>query len=230
TATAALTATPGEARPVVQDAAAQLAWREDLAALAATIRKQHPNPFFRTPEADFQAQVDALDRDIQFLTRDQIILGLIRLSALIDGHTHLSISQPALGYHIYPLHLYWFRDGLFVVDALPPYQDAIGARVLRLGRLDADALLAALGPLAQHDNDMTIRSVTPLFAVVPEVLLAAGIIEAADRPGLVLQKPGGEPTTLNPAPVSFEAYRAAWPSPSLLGLPQQAGLLYLSRR
>src|SRR5258708_17600080 len=61
-ATAAAALTPGSNRPIVHDAAAQKAWREDFTALSDQLRQQHPNPFYRDSEADFQKLVDTLDQ------------------------------------------------------------------------------------------------------------------------------------------------------------------------
>lgn len=194
------------------------------------LRQNHPNPFNETPEGDFQKQVDTLDQEIPFLTRDQVILGLIRLAARIDGHTHIQITQPALGYHVYPLHLYFFSDGLYVTDALEPYRSSIGARVVSIGHQTAAQLYPLLAPVANHDNDQTIQSILPLFYLVPEVLRAAGVIDDPARPQFVLESPNGERVTLNPAPISFDEYRSHWASSSLVGLPPQAAPLYLSRR
>ena len=198
--------------------------------LADDLRVHHPNPFYRASETDFQKLVDTLDQEIPALTRDQIMVGFIRLAAMIDGHTRIDITQPALGFHVYPLHLYFFNDGLYVVGAQNPYQDSVGARVISIGHLTTDQLYPILAPLANHDNDMTIRLYMPLFYVIPEVLRAQGVIDDIAQPGFVVQKPNGERISLNPVPIDFADYRREWPAASILGLPQQAAPLYLSRR
>jgi hypothetical protein len=77
---------------------------------------------------------------------------------------------------------------------------------------------------------MTVRSIAPLFHVVPEVLRAQGIIDDVAQPAFVLEKPDGTRVTLNPAPINFDDYRRQSGQRSLVGLPQQAAPLYLSRR
>ena len=42
-------------------------WREDLQYLAKSLRSRHPNPFYKTPEAEFDRAVAELDREIPTL-------------------------------------------------------------------------------------------------------------------------------------------------------------------
>lgn len=219
------TATPTPAP--LQDSLAQQAWRDDLQFLATKLRERHPKPFYRTTAAEFDQAVRALDAAIPSLTRDQIVVGLIRITAMIDGHTQLPLNQPALGFHAYPLWLYWFSDGLYVVDALEPYRASIGARIVQIGGQAIEQVSAQLLPLAHHDNTMSARSVATLFHIVPEVLVAQGLIADPARPGIVLAYPDGRQATIDPAPITFAAYRA-WRSRGLQGLPPRDDLPALS--
>lgn len=191
------------------------------------LRERHPKPFYRTTAAEFDQAVRALDAAIPSLTRDQIVVGLIRITAIIDGHTQLPLNQPALGFHAYPLWLYWFSDGLYVVDALEPYRASIGARIVQIGGQAIEQVSAQLLPLAHHDNTMLARSVATLFHIVPEVLVAQGLIADPARPGIALAYPDGRQATIDPAPITFAAYRA-WRSRGLQGLPPRDDLPALS--
>jgi hypothetical protein len=227
---------------MIQTEQAQQAWREDLNYVAERLRTQHPKAFYRVSEQEFQRAVDDLDAQIPYLTDDQVRIGLIRIAALIDGHTQIPVTQSRLGFHIYPLRLYQFSDGLFVIDAQEPYHDSVGAKIVQIGSIDVDEAYRRLATLAPHDNDMTIRLLTPLYYLIPEVLVATEVISDAAMPAFVLER-GGKRSTINPVPITFDAYRnwtggttsgpAQQPGPrggALVGLPQQPQPLYLSRR
>lgn len=225
---AAHTTAAGSAAPALaMSAAEQSARREDLRYLAEQLRTRHPKPFYRTSAAAFEQAVQQLDAAIPALTRDQFVVGLIQVAAMIDGHTQLPIWQPGLGFHMYPLRLYWFRDGLFVIDAQPPYADAIGARVLRIGALDTAEAARQLDPLAQHDNAMTTRSVAPMFYLMPEAQAARGVA-APGAPAFTLAYADGSERALTPEPITIADY-LAWAGGRLAGLPQRAQPLALSR-
>jgi pimeloyl-ACP methyl ester carboxylesterase len=210
-----------------QDDAATARWREDLRALTNAIRTIHPKPFWRGNERDFQAEVDQLDRAIPYLDDNAIKVGLIQLTAMIDGHTILPFSQGPMGFGYYPLRLYSFSDGIFVIDAQPPWQDVIGARLVQIGDLSADEAFRRLAPLAQHDNDLTLRLLTPVHMLVPEELIATGVIADPTRPNFVFELRDETRRTLNPPPTTTDLFRA-WGG-GFAPLPQQGGALYLSR-
>lgn len=220
-------AAPAAAGPPVQDAAAQQAWRADLRFLAERLRTRHPRPFYRTGEAEFEQAVQQLDADIPYLTREQIVVGLFRIAAMIDGHTQMSFLQGDHGLRMYPLRLYWFSDGLFVTDAQPPYRDAIGARVVQIGDLPIDQAAQLIDPLAQHDNAMSRRSVAPMFYVMPMVQVATGVAQP-DTAGITIEHAGGKRSVLSPAAISIADY-LAWTHRHLVGLPERPEPLTLSR-
>lgn len=210
-----------------QDDAATARWREDLRTLTETIRAVHPKPFWRGNERAFQAEVDQLDRAIPYLDDNAIKVGLIRLTAMIDGHTILPFSQGPMNFGYYPLRLYAFSDGIFAVDAQAPWQGVIGAKLVQIGTVSADEAFRRLAPQAQHDNDMTLRLLTPVHLLVPEELIAAGVIADPMRPGFVFELRDGTRRTINPPPTSTEYFRAQ--GGGFAPLPQRGGALYLSR-
>src|SRR5687768_500944 len=92
-------------RALIQDEAAQQAWREDVDSLLEKLVDRHPNPYFRFSEAEFQAEVDNLKAEIPYMTDNQIILEMARITGMLDGHTHLFMLDPSVNFHLYPLRL-----------------------------------------------------------------------------------------------------------------------------
>ncbi len=114
TATTAPLPTP---KPTADQAAL---WREDLQALARAMPVGHPNLFWRVSEAEFQAAVADLDARIPELTDEAVIVELSRIVSFADGHSFIPLFQSAVAFHLYPLRLYWFSDGLYVEEACEP--------------------------------------------------------------------------------------------------------------
>jgi esterase/lipase len=217
-------------RVIQQSKEAQTAWREDLRALDVAIRKEHPNQFFQTPEADFQKMVMALDTDIPYLTTSQIKAGLVRIAAVVDGHTMIPTYQPAIGFHRYPLRFYLFSDGLYVIAAQQPYQTAIGKRLIQVGHTSVERAWQTLQGFASRDNEMTIKLNTPLFFIMPETLHASGLIDDPAQPNFLLEDMSGKTMTLNPSQMTSTEYQEWLVYPSGVGLFQRPGPLYLQRR
>ena len=112
-------------------------WREDLAYLARELPRRHKNLFHSISRAQFDSALAVLDRKLPGLARHQVIIELARLVALVgDGHTNVAPTRdPKIGFHAYPVRLYFFKDGLFVRSAAKAQGDLVGAKVLRIGRL-----------------------------------------------------------------------------------------------
>jgi hypothetical protein len=227
TATVAPTATLAPT-PTVDRVAA---WRADLQALSKAMVKEHPDLFWRTDQAAFEALVADLDRRIPELSDAAIVVELSRIVSVADGHSFLPLFQPAVAFHLYPLRFYQFSDGLYIVEADAAHQDLVGARVTQIGGQAVADAYAAAAPLVPYDNDQTVALLVPVYLNVPEVLLALGLISDAAHPGFGLEMPDGTQRTVDLAPIESDAYRN-WLDTHLVlaGLPQAPEPLYLSRK
>lgn len=230
---------------IVNIADATELWREDLQFLAEVLIKNHREPFRTIPEQQFNAAVADLNDRIPSLTDQQIVFSFIQLTAMIrDGHTFITPLQDGLDFHMYPLRLYWFSDGLHIIDARTPYQDSIGKRVLSIGAFTVNEAYELIKPTISSDNELSALAIAPIRMILAEELLALGIIPDLNTPEFVLEDASGNQSTLNLAPISISDYRE-WVYPKqpprgissaydeitfVSGLPQQEEPLYLSHR
>jgi len=181
-------------------------WRQDLTYLATELPRRHVNLFFQLARPTFDAAVQDLDRAIPSLTDAQVMVGLARIVALAgDGHTNLWLTNTATGFRRFPLTLYWFQDGLFVTRASDTYARAVGVRLLRIGDNDVERIYGAVSPLISHENDYWVRSASPDYFVIPEVLQALGFIPSANSASFTLQDIYGKVFTLDIAAVPLTA-------------------------
>src|SRR5262245_46975388 len=107
-----------QARPSAPTTLAQ-----DVRDLGATIPDIHPDPFRSVSRQRFQAEVNTLAQRASTISRDELLVGIMRIIALLgprNGHTGLFPGDPShtRELHLYPLRLYAFADGLYVVDAV----------------------------------------------------------------------------------------------------------------
>jgi len=104
------------AAPATRTGAA--AWRADLDTLRRELPIRHPAPFLNVPRARWDSAATTLDRQLPTMSRNQALVGFMRMVAMLgDAHTNLD-PGPALGLRFYPLELYAFDDGVFVRRAL----------------------------------------------------------------------------------------------------------------
>ncbi len=168
-------------------------WREDLRFLTAMVREIHPRPFGRVPEARFDSAAASLAREIPGLRDHEVMIGLMRLVAMLeDGHSMVFPFGPRLGFHVFvPVRLYSFEDGLFVLSAAEPYARYAGAKVLRVGSLEAREALTRVLAITSGDNDQTRLDRAPLLLMMPRVLQAIGASSDSARVRFEVQLPNG---------------------------------------
>jgi Peptidase family S41 len=161
---------PGSASGGRLDAAA------DIRNLVAELERQHPNPYHAVSREDFRRAADDLATRAPGLRRDQLVVGVMRLMALLgerDGHSGVHPLSPGQNLRAYPLRLYRFPEGFFVARALD--SSLIGTRVTAIGGVPIDEVEARVRPLITRDNEWTVLDRLPFFVVVAEVLAGLDI-------------------------------------------------------
>ena len=188
----------------------------------------HPNVTHSVSLALLNDASAALAARVPSLTDDEVLVGLMRIVGLVtsggcDGHTGLYVwGEGTYPVDSLPLRLWWFDEGMYVVDALPPYRDLIGSRIDAINGRAMSEIVAAVGPLVPRDNDTTATLLTPRYVLIPQVLRGLDLIAA----GPLTVSVAGQ--TIPIAPIPMAAYNA-WAGPYGLFLPDDPSVLYLSR-
>ena len=207
-------------------------WREDIARLVPGMDLLHPNLTHGVSRAELDGAALQLAARAGSATDDELMVGVLGIVALVsksgcDGHTGAYIwGSGTYPVDSLPLRLWLFDDGVYVVDALDPYRDMIGARITTIGGHATDEVIAAVTPLVAHDNAATIRLLMPRFLLIPQVLRGLGLIGGGSV-GVGLATAQGSVERVV-EPISMADYNA-WAGPYGLFLPTDPALLYLSR-
>ncbi|MGZ8782344.1 MAG: hypothetical protein ACXWZB_02475 [Gaiellaceae bacterium] len=154
--------------------------QREIRELAETMEATHPDLFHQVPRATFRAEATKLVDSAPKLSPDELVVGLMRLAALPgarDGHTAVyPFDQHARTLHVYPLRLYDFADGLYVVGSTGP-EDLTGRKVTAIGGAPIDEVVERVRPLVPHDNESGLRWLLPEYVATAEVLRGLGIVE-----------------------------------------------------
>src|SRR5581483_2396895 len=180
-------------------------WKQDLNYFADEFPAKHIDFAKLYPQPAFNNELSALRSDITKLTDNEIVLRLMRLVASANvGHTYVYLPTLKLGFRPMPITFEWYSDGLAIVAATPDNKAALGARVLRIGNLTPEQLLAAVAPYIAHENDTWLREQSPAFFQTVKVLKLTRAMGDDNRLELTLVKPGGEPFKLVVTPQAGE--------------------------
>jgi len=152
-------------------------WNEDLDFLARDMPAYHANLFHSISRQQFDSSLTSIRTRLPSLTRDEVIVELERLAAMIgDGHSNVSPwRDTVIAFHTLPVALYRFAGGYYVRAATREHASLLGARVTRIGSVPIDSAELLVTPLIGRDNAMAIPLYAPLLLVMPEVLHAVGL-------------------------------------------------------
>lgn len=208
-------------------------WIDDLEMLIPAMDAIHPDLGHSTPVAQLQSAVESLIDTIPAENDDELMVGVLRIVAMVsaaghDGHTGAFIwGTGTYPVHSLPLRLWLFPEGVYVVDALPPYEDLVGAKIATVAGHPIADVLSALDPLIPRDNPTTVTLLTPRFLLIPEVLHGLGLVDAIGPVELGLATGPEVVDLMSVEPVAMADYNA-WAGPYGLHLPDDPDVLYLS--
>ena len=206
----------------------------DLEALLPGMEAIHPDLFHGTPRAELESAVNELVAEVPTASDDELLDGVLRVVAMVsaggrDGHTGAFIwGSGSYAVHSLPLRLWQFSDGMYIVDALPPYEELVGARLDAVDGMPTSDVAAALDPLIPRDNPTTVTLLTPRFLLMPEVLHGLGLIDGVDAVELGITDSSGAEQSVEIAPIRMADYNG-WAGPYGLHLPPIPEVPYLDR-
>lgn len=202
-------------------------WRYDVDYLLSEVKRLNA-VYSKAPFPDqLLRAADKLKADIPKLSNEQIFVEMQRLLTFL-GQTHNSLfgTGERLKLTHLPLYFYVFPEGLYVVDALAPYEDLIGAQVLRFDDTTAEQAIEATRYIVGRENDMQILWTAPGNLKVLQILHALKISKNPDRVNLTVVDREGKTRTISPEPVA-SLPRQKLNAPRISGLP--AVPLYLTK-
>jgi hypothetical protein len=142
-------------------------WREDVATLLTDLQRDHPR--FRQcglPD-EITTRAAALKGRLPTMSDEAIAAEIQRILALAgDGHTLLW----PFGMQKLPVTLWWFDDGVYVVDG-----QYARNKVTHIGGLPVEEVFRRLDPFISHDNEMQFRWAVPFYATMPAFLAAVNV-------------------------------------------------------
>jgi len=165
-------------------------WREDLRFMVAEMERRHANLYHSVSREAFAAAVADLHARIPVLQRNQIIVGMMRIAAMVgDGHTRVDPRKDdKFGFPSLPLKLYLFEDGLYVRAAAPQHAALVGSRVDAIGGVPVAEAMRRAAEIASRDNEIGPKLFIPLYLAMPDILHALRLSDSRDAASLTLSR------------------------------------------
>jgi hypothetical protein len=162
-------------------AAAPTPLQREITGLVDRMAQLHPDVDHEVPLAELRAEAAELAERAPEISRDELLVGLLRLTTLgeRDGHGGIFLhDHHAKPFTFFPLRLHDFADGVHVVADLAGGAH-VGKRVTAIDGVPTAKVIDAVKPLIPRDNASTIRLLLPEYLVCAEVLRGLGIVQGA---------------------------------------------------
>jgi tetratricopeptide (TPR) repeat protein len=177
-------------------------WRRDLDHLIDEAGRMHVQWHEGDRAERFCHAVRGIQERIGDLTDEQILVEMQQAVVLLgDGHSAVRTRGKVPAPQRLPLTLYFFSDGLFIIDAAERYRDLVGCRIDKIGRAPTAEAERLVAQVVSRDNPMGIKANAPFSLVNTQRLLSLGIIDdpnavrmqvtdRADKSSTVVIEPG----------------------------------------
>ncbi len=180
-------------------------WREDLQFAVDTFLARDRS---FTPEAreQFRAAIGKLQQTVESKTDEQIIVELAKAVALAkNAHTRLYLVRNRSELRRYPIRVWWFPEGLYVVRATPEYSALLGARILRIGGRSVQQVKTAVARL-YAGNDAWHTYLSAYTMTSPDVLMGLGLVPENGKTEIAFTDRNGRNGRRELAPMSLRRF------------------------
>ncbi len=177
-------------------------WREDLQ-FAVDNFLERDRSFSPEARQRFRDVIASLQKTVETKTDEQIIVELAKAIALSkNAHTRLYILRNRSELRRYPIRVWWFGDGLYVVRATPEFSELRGAKILRIGGSTVEQVKKAADPLFAG-NASWLNYMSTYTMTSPDVLIGLGLIASDGKAEIEFKDRGGkrEKLWLEPLPL-----------------------------
>jgi hypothetical protein len=125
----------------------------------------------------------------------------VELISVGDSHTTLGY-RPQQGL---PLMLYWFKDGIVILNTTSEYKNILHGKITALGGKPIKDVLAALATVIPHENEDQVKNKITNLLTDTVILHGMKLIPLQDSAPLTVRTTSGRTVTLDMEPLSFSS-------------------------
>ena len=146
-------------------------WKSDIEYLKKELPLKHKDLFFQMTKSDYERRLDYLSSQCSLLSDFEIAIKLQQLIAKIgDSHTSVGYAKFIDAEKMLPLQLYWFSDGIYIMQTTREYENILGSRITQINDFGIQSVADSLSTLITVDNQALIKNNIPKMIPVLQLL------------------------------------------------------------
>lgn len=119
-------------------------YQSDIEYLKNTLPKKHPNLYFHQRKEVFNDNLDRISSEANLSSNSKLTIQMqLReaIAGLGDPHTNFGFYDAidAMGY--FPLEIYWFNDGIWIMGADAKYKNTLGKKLVAINDIPIEIVL-----------------------------------------------------------------------------------------
>ncbi|PCJ49741.1 MAG: hypothetical protein COA74_04630 [Gammaproteobacteria bacterium] len=190
------------------------AWQEDVDKLFTSIHCLHPNPWHSITVKKFKNLLQSIVSSSQTESRTRSSLKLMAALAKIaqadgDGRTGIWPFQDVTDFHLLPLRLYSFSDGIYILQANNINQQLIGHQLMAIAGTPTADVFDTVSSHLGNGSDMWVKSWSPLYSIIPELLEELNLAKGLNI-NITIKNSEGELVTKKLKSISAKSYKKAF--------------------
>ncbi len=165
-------------------------WEEDLDFLTRELERHHKNLYHSISREQFLSDTKKLKDNLSLLDDTGRFVEFVKLVASIgDPHTSIAFTAPV---HWFPIQVYQFKEGTYVVAAGGEYADIVGWRLMSIGGAALEEIYQNLIPTVAHENEAMLKTGLTEVIRCAEVLKHYGYVDSLSEGNFVFQDQDGQ--------------------------------------
>jgi len=174
-------------------------WIEDLNHLVVKM-EEHPGFKSELSKKEFHKITKEIKANIPSMTNGEVTMEFYRLCAFFkDAHTFPVF--PGINLHNFPLRIFRFEEGWYIIDAGRDYKDLIGKKILKIGSTDIENIYKIHSKYISAESRTGRLDRFTYIALMLEWLKTQGYIPDTGKGIFTLENKDGEQFTKEIKPV-----------------------------
>lgn len=164
-------------------------WKKDIEYISKNLPKKHINLFFKIDREKFYNSIEKLENDLENLDSSEIQVRIMEIIASVgDSHSTIRNFQSNI---IYPIKTYWFKEGLYVIEADFQYKEILGCKILSINNVPIENIVKNIDTLIPNENKFMLRLKEPEYLVDPKVMEYFKVTKGNNEMNFTLQDLNG---------------------------------------
>ncbi len=167
-------------------------WQEDLSYLSSQMSTIHPDIYSMISKRSLDSLENKINERIPNSDDSDILMDLFQFTAAPnDAHTFPFIFFPCFDLHNFPIQIYGFPDGWYVVEAGRGYKELIGSKIVKVESQDIDDIFEKYPVFLGVENEQSRKERFTYMVVIPEWLKYHKIVDDVNKVDFTLENLDG---------------------------------------